>query len=183
MKKLMAIALGMALTMTTVVVAFGQDTTKKETTTKKKNKKGTTKTEKTEKKTAPTKTASPGLPCKVPRIAVRANPALIPCKRSAPPALLSSTIGVSPPLPHIARHLNQRNPHDSRRISPQHVRRVMDAQVDPGEPDSQRTTQSRPPDRHFADQRPPVAHQYLCQAQAKTKGHEGVAAGETVGGW
>jgi hypothetical protein len=44
MKKLMAIALGMALTMTTVVVAFGQDTTKKETTTKKKSKKGTTKT-------------------------------------------------------------------------------------------------------------------------------------------
>jgi uncharacterized protein HemX len=55
MKKLMALALGMALAMTTVVVAFGQEatkeTTKKETTIKKKNKKGSTKTEKTEKKT------------------------------------------------------------------------------------------------------------------------------------
>jgi hypothetical protein len=50
MKKLMALALGMALAFTTVAVAFAQDTTKKETTTKKKNKKGTTKTEKTEKK-------------------------------------------------------------------------------------------------------------------------------------
>jgi hypothetical protein len=39
-----------------VVVAFGQETTKKETTTKKKSKKGSTKTEKTEKKTTdPTK--------------------------------------------------------------------------------------------------------------------------------
>jgi uncharacterized protein HemX len=57
MKKLMALALGMALAMTTVVVAFGQDTptTKKETTIKKKNKKGTTKTEKTEKKVDTTK--------------------------------------------------------------------------------------------------------------------------------
>jgi hypothetical protein len=59
MKKLMAIALGMALTLTTVSVIFaqeGQGTTKKETTTKKKAKKGSTKTEKTEKKTTdPTK--------------------------------------------------------------------------------------------------------------------------------
>jgi uncharacterized protein HemX len=56
MKKLMALALGMALAMTTVVVAFGQETTKKETTTKTKSKKGSTKTEKTEKKTTePTK--------------------------------------------------------------------------------------------------------------------------------
>ena len=54
MKKLMAIALGMALTLTTVSVIFAQETTKKETTTKKKNKKGSTKTEKTEKKTADT---------------------------------------------------------------------------------------------------------------------------------
>ena len=51
MKKLMALALGMALAFTTVSVIFAQgETTKKETTTKKKNKKGTTKTEKTEKK-------------------------------------------------------------------------------------------------------------------------------------
>ena len=56
MKKLMALALGMALAMTTVVVAFGQETTKKETTIKKRAKKGSTKTEKTEKKTSePTK--------------------------------------------------------------------------------------------------------------------------------
>ena len=56
MKKLMALALGMALAMTTVVVAFGQETTKQESTHKKKSKKGTTKTEKTEKKTSePTK--------------------------------------------------------------------------------------------------------------------------------
>ena len=59
MKKLMALALGMALTFTTVAVVFGQETTKqettkKETTTKKKNKKGTTKTETTEKKTPDT---------------------------------------------------------------------------------------------------------------------------------
>ena len=52
MKKLMALALGMALAMTTVVVAFGQETTKKETTIKKRAKKGSTKTEKTEKKTS-----------------------------------------------------------------------------------------------------------------------------------
>jgi hypothetical protein len=54
MKKLMAIALGMALTLTTVSVIFAQETTKKETTTKKKSKKGSTKTEKTEKKTPDT---------------------------------------------------------------------------------------------------------------------------------
>ena len=57
MKKLMAIALGMALTFTTVSVIFaqeGQGTTKKETTTKRKAKKGTTKTEKTTNKTTDT---------------------------------------------------------------------------------------------------------------------------------
>jgi hypothetical protein len=56
MKKLMALALGMALAFTTVSVIFAQagDTTKTEKTTKKKNKKGTTKTEKTEKKTSDT---------------------------------------------------------------------------------------------------------------------------------
>ncbi len=60
MKKLMALALGMALAFTTLAVTFAQTpeggTTKKETTHKKKNKKGSTKTEKTEKKTTePTK--------------------------------------------------------------------------------------------------------------------------------
>jgi hypothetical protein len=44
MKKLMALALGMALAFTTVSVIFaqGETTVKKETTTKKKGKKGTT---------------------------------------------------------------------------------------------------------------------------------------------
>ena len=58
MKKLMALALGMALAFTTLAVTFAQkpegETTKKETTTKKKSRKGTTKTEKTEKKAADT---------------------------------------------------------------------------------------------------------------------------------
>ena len=53
MKKLMALALGMALAFTTVSVIFaqatGETTVKKETTTKKKNKK-TTKKEGTTKK-------------------------------------------------------------------------------------------------------------------------------------
>jgi len=50
MKKLMAIALGMALTFTTVSVIFaqGEGTTKKETTTKKKGKKKESTTKKTE---------------------------------------------------------------------------------------------------------------------------------------
>jgi len=44
MKKLMALALGMALAFTTVAVTFGQDdTTKKKDTSKKKSKKKDTK--------------------------------------------------------------------------------------------------------------------------------------------